>query len=92
MYVHVYTDMRTYMYMFLMRDEKEERKKQARSYTWQLIFLRKSDYIGCAVLLCPVVCLTLLAYSFLPSHLSLKHVHEQTRKKVAKSMYGTREV
>ena len=31
-------------------------------------------YIGCAVLLCLVVCLTLLASFFLPSHLSLKHV------------------
>ena len=37
-------------------------------------FLRKSDYLGCAVLLCLVVCLTLLASFFLPSHLSLKHV------------------
>ena len=33
--------------------------------------LRKSDYPGCAVLLCFVVCLTLLASFFLPSHLSL---------------------
>ena len=32
-------------------------------------------YLGCAVLLCLVVCLTLLASFFLPSHLSLKHVH-----------------
>ena len=38
-------------------------------------FLRKSDCLGCAVLLCLVVCLTLLASFFLPSHLSLKHVH-----------------
>ena len=36
-----------------------------------LIFLRKSDCLGCAVLLCFVVCLTLLASFFLPSHLSL---------------------
>ena len=35
-----------------------------------LIFLRKSDCLGCAVLLCFVVCLTLLASFFLPSHLS----------------------
>ena len=41
----------------------------------QLIFLRKSDCLWCAVLLCLVVCLTLLASFFLPSHLSLKHVH-----------------
>ena len=34
----------------------------------QLVFLRKSDCLGCAVLLCLVVCLTLLASFF--SHLS----------------------
>ena len=39
----------------------------------QLIFLRKSDCLGCAVF-CLVVCLTLLASFFLPSHLSLKYV------------------
>ena len=39
-----------------------------------LIFLRKSDCLGCIVLLC-LVCLTLFASFFLPSHLSLKHVH-----------------
>ena len=31
--------------------------------------------LGCAVMLCLVICLTLLASFFLPSHLSLKHVH-----------------
>ena len=41
------------------------------SHPKQLIFLRKSDCLGCAVLLCLVVCLTLLASFFLPSHLSL---------------------
>ena len=41
----------------------------------QLIFLRKGDCLGCAVLLCLVVCLTLLASFFLPSHLSLKRVN-----------------
>ena len=41
----------------------------------QLIFLRKSDCLECAVFLCLVVCLTLLASFFLPSHLSLKHAH-----------------
>ena len=45
------------------------------SHPRQLIFLRKSDCLGCAVLLCLVVCLTLLASSFLLIHLSLKHVH-----------------
>ena len=38
----------------------------------------KSDRLGCAVLLCLVVCLTLLASFFLPSHLSLKHLHLHT--------------
>ena len=37
------------------------------SHPRQLIFLRKSDCLGCAVLLCLVVCLTLLASFFLPS-------------------------
>ena len=45
------------------------------SHPRQLIFLRKSDCLRCAVLLCLVVCLTLLASFFLPSYLSLKHVH-----------------
>ena len=44
------------------------------SHPRQLIFLRKSDCLGCAVLHCLVFCLTLLASFFLPSHLSLKHV------------------
>ena len=35
-----------------------------------LIFLKKSDCLGYAVLVCLVVCLTLLASFFLPSHLS----------------------
>ena len=44
------------------------------SHPRQLIFLRKSNCRGCAVLFCLVVCLTLLVSFFLPSHLSLKHV------------------
>ena len=40
----------------------------------QLIFLRKSDCLECAVLPCLVVCMTLLASSFFLSF-SLKHVH-----------------
>ena len=44
------------------------------SHPRQLIFLRKSDCLGCTVLLC-FVCLTLLASFFLPSHLSLNYVH-----------------
>ena len=47
-------------------------------YMRQLIFLRKSDCFGCAVLLCIIVCLTLFASFFLPSHLSLKYVHLYT--------------
>ena len=49
------------MYMYIIGFESHPR---------QLIFLRKSDCLGCAVLLC-LVCLTLLASFFLPSHLSL---------------------
>ena len=41
------------------------------SHPRQLIFLRKSDCLGCAMLLCLVVCLTLLASFFLPSFSSL---------------------
>ena len=35
-------------------------------YTRQLILLLKSDCLGCVVLLCLVVCMTLLASFFLP--------------------------
>ena len=45
------------------------------SHPRQLIFLRKSGCLGCAVLLCLVVCLNLLASFILPSHLSLKHLY-----------------
>ena len=42
----------------------------------QLIFLRKSDCLGCAVLLCLVVCLTLLSSFLLISHLNMyMYVH-----------------
>ena len=46
------------------------------SHLRQLIFSRKSDCLGCAVLLC-LVCLFDLACFFLPSFSSLikKHVH-----------------
>ena len=43
------------------------------SHPRQLIFIRKSDYPGCAVLLCVVVRSTLLASFFLPFHRSLIH-------------------
>ena len=55
--------------------------------TCQLIFLRKSDCLGCAALLCLVVCLILLAFFFLPSHLSLKHVYIHVR--LCKHLIGT---
>ena len=42
-------------------------------------FSLESDCLVYAVLLCLVVCLTLLASFFLPSHLSLKHVHVYIR-------------
>ena len=43
----------------------------------QLICSRKSDCLGCAVLLC-LVCLTLLASFFLPSHLSFRNMYVYT--------------
>ena len=46
-----------------------------KSHPRQLIFLGKSDGHGCAVLLCLVVCLIVLASFLHPSHLSLKHVN-----------------
>ena len=60
------------------------------SHPRQLIFLRKSDCLGCAVLLCLVVCLTLLASFFLPSHLSLKHVQRVCNICVSSSEEGER--
>ena len=48
------------------------------SHLRQLIFSRKNDCLGCAVLLCLVVCLTLLASFFLPSHLSFKNMYYVT--------------
>ena len=48
---------------------------QYMSHPRQLIFLRRSDCFGCAVLPCLVVYLTLLASVFLPSHLSLTCIH-----------------
>ena len=48
------------------------------SHPRQLIFLRDNDCLGCAVLLCYVVCLILLASFFLPSASPIKiyeHVH-----------------
>ena len=44
------------------------------SHLRQLIFSRKRDCLGCAVLLC-LVFLTLLASFFLPSHLSFKNMY-----------------
>ena len=41
------------------------------------MYVRSAIYeymLGCAVFLCLVVCLTLLASFFLPSHLSLRYV------------------
>ena len=45
------------------------------SHLRQLIFSRKSDCLGCAVLLC-LVCLFDLACFFLPSHLSFKNMYK----------------
>ena len=51
---------------------------QLQIYLHMHMFLRNSDCLGCAVLLCLVVCLTLLASFFLPSHLSLKNYYSYT--------------
>ena len=51
----------------------------------------KSDCLGCAVLLCLVVCLTLLATFFFPSHLSLTctctRIYMNNRANVQAYMY-----
>ena len=52
--------------------EKNESWKSV--YTMYIHTCKKSDCLGCVVLLCLVVCLTLLASYFL---LSLKHVYTQ---------------
>ena len=72
------------VFPFILADynstELDLRRPESFRYTyavlhmWQLIFLRRSDCLGCVVLLCLVVCLTLLASFFLPSCRSLKHV------------------
>ena len=46
-------------------------------YTMYIHTCKKSDCLGCVVLLCLVACSTLLASYFLLSHLSLKHVYTQ---------------
>ena len=72
-----------HVYVFLMRDEKEERKKKARSnkQTRQSNTAHPSIHVhvhgkvtALGVLCCFAlfVCLTLLASFFVPSHLSLK--------------------
>ena len=70
-HVHVYT-LEVHVYVLIMRDEKEGTKQQARCTCTlrQLIFSRKIDYFGCAVLLC-LVCLFDLACFFLSSFSSL---------------------
>ena len=47
-------------------------------YSYYSIYFQrkmKSDCLGCAVLLCLVVSMTLLASFFLPSYLSSQHVY-----------------
>ena len=66
--------------MYMLMSDAEGRKKEA-SKTLQTTrqinvhgFITPAFCLGCAVLLCLVVCSTLLASFFFPSHLSLKHV------------------
>ena len=63
-----------------MRDEKEERKKQARSnkQTRQSMYMYTGNAARDLGVLCCFalfVCLTLLASFFLPSHLSFKNMY-----------------
>ena len=71
-----------YMYMYILYmciEAKLETKRSLKlialvgSNPRQLIFLRTSDCLGCAVLLC-LVCLFDLACFYLPSFSSHKHV------------------
>ena len=55
------------------------------SHSRQLIFLGKSDCLGCAVLLC-LNC-SVLASFFLPSHLSLKYVYIHVCKDMIYTVY-----
>ena len=57
-----------YMYMYMHVQYQERRVLWVRVPPEAAHF---SDCLGCAVLLCLVVCLTLLVSFFLPSHLSL---------------------
>ena len=59
-----------------MRDEKEERKKQARSnkQTRQSNTAHVHVYLGVLCCFALFVCLTLLAYFILPSHVLLRLV------------------
>ena len=45
------------------------------SHLRQLIFSRKSDCLGCAVLLCLVCLFDLACFFLLPSHLSFKNMY-----------------
>ena len=45
-------------------------EEELKSVTLKVRYMYMCDYLGCAVLLCLVVCLTLLTSFFLPSHIS----------------------
>ena len=64
-FIHMTVTMYHYMYMYIHVE-----CLGFESHPRQLIFLRKSDCLGCAVLLC-LVCLFNLACFFLSSFLSL---------------------
>ena len=59
------------MYLYIVYDKQTrfDNVHVVHIHVRQLIFFGKSDCRGCAVLLCLVICLTLLASFFLPSHL-----------------------
>ena len=70
-----------YQYMLVERSVEITECRGFESHPRQLIFLGKNGHLGCVVLLCFVVCMTLLASFFLPSaslinmYMYVVHVH-----------------
>ena len=72
MYVHVYM----YVYIYIVHAESGGRLESllCETLTGSSFFFGKMTALGVLCFFALFVCLTLLASSFLPSHLSLKHV------------------
>ena len=63
--LYMYRNVRTSMSICMVYVHLHVECGGFKSHPRQLVFLWKSDYFGCAVLLCLVVCLILLASLFL---------------------------